>query len=168
MEVVRQGLWPTNVLRGEIKMFTCPVCFYDKMPRPPLDYNICPCCGTEFGSDDIDHSHAELRNQWVAGGAKWFFRQSPSGWNPWGQLRQAKLVGWLASSYVEAFATAAEEKTAYYTTPFYQFAGGERWSFRTPQLFEAWYLAVRPSSSVATSTVEREVEPRGMTLPFAS
>jgi len=35
------------------------------MPYPPRHYNICPCCGTEFDNDDVDHSYAELRYQWI-------------------------------------------------------------------------------------------------------
>ena len=43
--------------------YRCPVCFFDEMPDPPRDYNICPCCGTEFGNDDVEYSYAELRVQ---------------------------------------------------------------------------------------------------------
>jgi hypothetical protein len=64
----------------------CPVCFYDKMPDPPVDYNICPCCGTEFEHDDEVRTHEQLRDYWVSSGAKWFFREPPLFWNPWQQL----------------------------------------------------------------------------------
>jgi hypothetical protein len=67
-------------------MYKCPVCFYDKMETPARDYNICVCCGTEFGNDDCDHSYEELRESWIAQGAKWFFREPPLGWNRWSQL----------------------------------------------------------------------------------
>jgi hypothetical protein len=67
-------------------MFTCPVCFFDKMPDAPEDYNICPCCGTEFGNDDDLRTPAQLRAFWMASGAKWFFHQPPVTWNPWLQL----------------------------------------------------------------------------------
>ena len=33
--------------------FTCPVCAYTLMPYPADEGNICPCCGTEFGYDDL-------------------------------------------------------------------------------------------------------------------
>jgi len=66
--------------------FTCPVCFYDALPYPPADYHICPCCGTEFGNDDVEQSYEELRNAWVDGGAHWFFGQAPADWNAWAQL----------------------------------------------------------------------------------
>ncbi len=67
-------------------MFTCPVCFYDKMPDAASDYNICPCCGTEFGVDDELMNHAQLRQYWISTGAKWFFNEPPLTWNAWFQL----------------------------------------------------------------------------------
>jgi hypothetical protein len=66
--------------------YRCPVCFFDKLPYPPSDYHICPCCGTEFGNDDSEYSHEQLREMWVAGGANWFFGRPPEHWNPWLQL----------------------------------------------------------------------------------
>lgn len=71
--------------------YTCPVCFYVGLPYPPRDYHICPCCGTEFGNDDADFSHEQLREMWIAGGANWFFGRAPEGWNPWLQLIKAGL-----------------------------------------------------------------------------
>ena len=68
---------------------TCPVCAYPDMPYPPRDYNICPCCGTEFGNDDAIRSHEELRAAWVGQGATWFFGAEPEFWNPWTQLINA-------------------------------------------------------------------------------
>jgi len=68
---------------------TCPVCFYPELPYPPRDYHICPCCGTEFGNDDDDMSHAQLRELWIANGAQWFFRNPPVGWNATLQLLYA-------------------------------------------------------------------------------
>jgi hypothetical protein len=61
------------------------------MQDPPMNYNICECCGTEFGNDDEMHSHEELRAKWIEGGAKWFFRSAPIGWNPWTQLFKANV-----------------------------------------------------------------------------
>lgn len=69
--------------------YQCPVCFYDGLPYPPNDYHICLCCGTEFGNDDEDFSHAQLREMWIASGAGWFFRIPPINWNPWAQLQRA-------------------------------------------------------------------------------
>jgi hypothetical protein len=66
----------------------CPVCFYEKLPYPPSDYHICPCCGTEFGNDDAEFSHDQLREMWIAGGANWFFGRAPKDWSPSLQLQK--------------------------------------------------------------------------------
>ncbi len=71
--------------------FTCPVCFFDKLEEPPRLYNICDCCGTEFGNDDEQQTYDELRAAWINAGARWFFGQAPFGWNPWMQLYQANV-----------------------------------------------------------------------------
>jgi len=70
-------------------MNTCPVCWYPHLQYPPSDYNICPCCGTEFGNDDAEFSWDELRERWIATGAHWFFGQPPHGWNSHKQLLSA-------------------------------------------------------------------------------
>jgi hypothetical protein len=62
------------------------------MPYPAQEYNICPCCGTEFENDDQVRSHAQIRAFWIASGARWFFRQPPVFWNPWSQLAQAGVI----------------------------------------------------------------------------
>jgi hypothetical protein len=71
----------------------CLVCAYKHMPLPPIPYNICPCCGVEYGLDDAFDSHAELRNRWLEAGAKWFsdprLYPMPSGWNAWDQLDES-------------------------------------------------------------------------------
>jgi hypothetical protein len=71
--------------------YTCPVCGYDKLLRPPKDYTICKSCGTEFGYDDFATSHPELRRLWIANGMQWHSRrvQPPEGWNPILQLLHA-------------------------------------------------------------------------------
>jgi hypothetical protein len=74
-------------------MYICPVCFFDQLTEEPKDYNICDCCGTEFGSDDSDTSHYELRSAWIASGARWFFGLPPLGWSPWFQLQRLGRAG---------------------------------------------------------------------------
>src|SRR5713226_918533 len=81
--------------------YTCPVCFFSKLPYPPCDYHICPCCSTEFGNDDADFSHEQLREMWIAGGANWFFGRAPEGWNPWMQLLKAGLSSYLPRIVVD-------------------------------------------------------------------
>jgi len=56
-------------------------------------FEICPSCGTEFGYDDAKESHAELRERWLAGGARWSSRAKPSppNWDGMEQLKTARL-----------------------------------------------------------------------------
>lgn len=68
---------------------------FPSLPYPPIDYHICPCCSTEFGNDDSDFSHDQLREIWIANGANWFFGNPPESWNPWVQLINAGLAAWL-------------------------------------------------------------------------
>jgi len=55
-------------------MYTCPVCFYNELEESPASpsYEVCPSCGTEFGVDDVGMSWAELRQDWMDGGCKWW------------------------------------------------------------------------------------------------
>jgi hypothetical protein len=63
--------------------YVCPVCGYDRLRRPPADFLICACCGTEFGLDDDYQSVEELRHTWLAAGAPWWSATPPpAGWNP--------------------------------------------------------------------------------------
>jgi hypothetical protein len=70
--------------------YRCRVCAYDEMPHPPRDYNICPCCGVEYGLDDTFETYEELRDNWLRSGAPWFSRHKPFvppvNWNAWEQL----------------------------------------------------------------------------------
>ena len=68
--------------------YRCPVCLFARLPYPPSDYHICPCCGTEFGYDDAEFSHEQLRQMWVASGPYWFFGKPPQNWDPWMQLTE--------------------------------------------------------------------------------
>ena len=72
--------------------YRCPVCIFKSLPYPPADYHICPCCGTEFGNDDENYSHEQLREMWIATGAHWFFGRPPIGWNPWHQLIEGGVL----------------------------------------------------------------------------
>lgn len=67
----------------------CRVCGYE-LPSPPWGkdgasptWDICPCCGTEFGYEDCTPASArEKRAQWIAGGMKWFDRRkTPLDWD---------------------------------------------------------------------------------------
>jgi hypothetical protein len=81
-------------------MHTCPVCWFATLQYPATDYNICPCCGTEFGNDDAIFSWEELRERWIVSGMPWFFGQPPQYWNAQAQL--------LAAGYGVKFSVAGE------------------------------------------------------------
>ena len=76
-------------------MHPCPVCAYVGLEEPAYDnhgyasFEICACCGIEFGYQDARRSHGELRREWIANGMKWHHPPPPAGWNPVAQLRNA-------------------------------------------------------------------------------
>ena len=68
----------------------CPVCGYDKLDEAPFDefgfptYEICSCCGFEFGFDDESegYSYEEYRKKWIEGGFKFFNKsKKPIDWS---------------------------------------------------------------------------------------
>ncbi len=83
------------------KAFVCPVCGFPGLTEPPVDvtgsptYSICPCCGVQFGADDQEHTHVELRREWIQGGAQWWSQNQPppDGWNADTQLKAAGFNG---------------------------------------------------------------------------
>ena len=75
----------------------CPVCGYNNLYDPPYNseglgsFEICPCCGFEFGCDDFPNkveAHEQWRKKWIAQGFRWFSqcRLPPNGWEPQIQL----------------------------------------------------------------------------------
>jgi hypothetical protein len=79
-------------------MFTCPVCFYQGLRKPPVEHEICPCCGTQFGYHDAGPGslaliYERLRNRWIERGTPWHSRVIPAPlfWNPSGQLIASKM-----------------------------------------------------------------------------
>jgi hypothetical protein len=84
------------------------------MEDPPSDYNICPCCGTEFGYHDAGRTYEELRSVWLHSGANWWSPCDlpPRGWNAYQQLitagmnvtmatEQSKISSGDASAYLQ-------------------------------------------------------------------
>lgn len=77
-----------------------PVCGFPTLTEPPYDehdcasFEICPCCGTEFGNDDATQSHVDIRLAWFNRGAKWFSETTlpPPQWDPMKQLRDAGFI----------------------------------------------------------------------------
>ncbi len=78
-------------------MYTCPVCGYTGLEEPHRQqhgspsFEICSCCGIEFGYHDARRSHAELRKEWIEEGMPWHHPPVPEGWDPKVQLRAAGL-----------------------------------------------------------------------------
>lgn len=72
----------------------CLVCGFLGMRDAPRDFEICPCCGTEFGLDDVERSHADLRQDWMARGAQWFSKATkpPARWDAMEQLAEADFL----------------------------------------------------------------------------
>lgn len=80
---------------------SCPVCGYPDLQEAPRSrsgggsYEICPCCGFQFGVDDDDRgvTPEKHRAQWIQGGMVWFSRSipPPRGWDPRSQLRRLDL-----------------------------------------------------------------------------
>ena len=77
--------------------YMCPICGYPGLDEPPYDeygcasFDICPCCGVEYGYHDCTTPHVELRQRWIALGMPWSHPPSPSGWDPEKQLRDADM-----------------------------------------------------------------------------
>ncbi len=76
--------------------YICPVCGYNELDEAPYDnngnpsYNICDCCGFEFGYDDGSEeiSFKEYRKKWIDEGSKWFrSEKKPKIWNLSNQLK---------------------------------------------------------------------------------
>ena len=82
------------------KFHSCPVCGYDRLPRAAYgelglaSFQICPCCGVQFGLDDTMSSHDVLRQDWLRNGAPWYSDATlpPEAWNAEEQLRNAGLL----------------------------------------------------------------------------
>lgn len=100
----REGVDPhatsSEEMVGGLDPRYCPVCGYDPGYFPwgedghSAQYEICPCCDTEWGAyDRAPWSRRKLRDDWIAAGANW----SWSGEDPDGlttEERLARLPQW--------------------------------------------------------------------------
>lgn len=85
-------------MRSDVEMhsYRCPVCGFDELDEPPYDeygdasFDICPCCGVEFGYHDATTTHAQLRDNWIKNGCPWTSTVDtpPADWNPYDQLQR--------------------------------------------------------------------------------
>ncbi|MBP3950319.1 hypothetical protein [Bacillus suaedae] len=73
----------------------CPVCGFDQLAEAPYDkdnnpsYEICDCCGFEFGYDDDSEGKTfeEYRKEWISNGCQWFNEdKKPQEWDVERQL----------------------------------------------------------------------------------
>jgi hypothetical protein len=82
---------PFSKVSVAVQYDNCPVCGFADMPYAPVPYNVCPCCGTEFGVADYYSNPAELRRNWIAAGKPWFsdLRKPRKGWSASLQLINA-------------------------------------------------------------------------------
>ena len=75
---------PYVALQGEARWYGEPT------------YQVCPCCGFEFGYDDDAKgaTYEEARRRWLAAGTPWWSqnRPHPPDWHPHQQLTQAGLL----------------------------------------------------------------------------
>jgi len=78
------------------KRYICLVCGYNRLEELPYgidgypSYEICACCGFEYGYDDLDRgeSFKEYREKWLNNGAQWFVpKERPAHWNLSEQLK---------------------------------------------------------------------------------
>jgi len=93
------------------KKFICPICGYPELDEAPFNYlengiksysyskgaptyEICPCCGIEFGYTDYEKTWDELRKEWIDSNYKWKHTtaQKPSNWNPKKQLKNIEKI----------------------------------------------------------------------------
>ena len=67
----------------------CRVCGFHMMDAPwgedgqSPTYEICPCCGVEFGNEDYTLESTKLyRKQWLSKNVKWFeHKEKPLDWD---------------------------------------------------------------------------------------
>ena len=79
-------------------MFICPVCGFDRLTEEPYDidgnpsYEICNCCGFEFGFDDLKIINFEYyREKWIEKGTPWFnVKLKPKNWSLKNQILNIK------------------------------------------------------------------------------
>jgi len=84
------------------RFYICPVCGFDGLRQPFYNkegkpsYEICGCCGFEFGFDDSfkKESFYSYRKEWLKKGANWFNpKLKPKNWNLQKQLNNLKARG---------------------------------------------------------------------------
>lgn len=93
-------------------MYTCPVCYFNRLHYPPENHELCPSCGTMFGIDDVEATHAELRRWWIEDGATWFhpLYLEPQDWFPTLSFSPEEVTLYLYAKGYTAEQLAAMDK----------------------------------------------------------
>ncbi len=69
----------------------CPVCGYNQFTKTLKDHDICPSCLFTFFVNDMDWTPEELREDWIADGARWAWGSQdipkPQNWSAIEQLK---------------------------------------------------------------------------------
>ena len=96
--------------------YLCPICGF-LLDVPPADYNICPSCGVEFGSDTVEWTYQELQRGWIDRGMEWTSRviPRPPHYNPLAQLGNVSLRFGDSANTVQEIPTIAPKKPAFGT-----------------------------------------------------
>lgn len=91
-------IWITSMHNSETSKYLCRVCglYQDEPPwsedgKTPT-FNICDCCGVEFGYEDARPETAvEFKEIWLAKGARWFNKTTRPA--DWGLSVQLERIG---------------------------------------------------------------------------
>jgi hypothetical protein len=78
----------------DIRIFNCRVCGFHLLEPPwgkdgtTPNYEICPCCGCEFGLNDYTlEVTRRYREKWIKDGSTWFLKKErPTNWDMEKQL----------------------------------------------------------------------------------
>jgi hypothetical protein len=81
-----------------VRVHDCPACGFEGLGEPPWDesgnpsYDICPCCGMQFGYYDSGRReelfYAGWRVRWLVEGGRWWSKgtKPPPGWSAEAQV----------------------------------------------------------------------------------
>lgn len=88
----------TNAAPLRSDRYVCLVCGYPELTKPYGDffrpsYEICPCCGYQYGYDDYIWTPIDRRQKWMDDGMRWWSHDGPpDDWDPQQQLRRLEAM----------------------------------------------------------------------------
>lgn len=91
--MVIQQIWTISMHKNN-ELYICRICGSEQVDAPWGDdgesptYDICDCCGVEFGYEDSTLQGIKIyRSKWLDNGAKWYHKKSePESWSLEDQL----------------------------------------------------------------------------------